>query len=211
MKTVFILSVTLAAVTAGIFAQTNVEITPVKSDALYIANDNPVKITVRGVPADKVSATISHGTISKLSGTDYVATPATDVSAVTVEVFAEKNGKTVKIGSKEFPVKLTSVPRATIAGKSYGKITKAEIIAQDGLEIDLGDNPFVEKVEITQFSVDNTIFMLKSNSAKFTDSQKRIINSMEKGQRIIFSDIKIRYPERPDREYHLMDIYFRID
>jgi len=200
MKNRFVSLVAVMAVTTGILARNGdfpqVAISPVKMNVLYLGVDNPLIIAVSGVPAEKVSATISQGTLIRLSGSEYIARPANRDEA-TVNVFAEIDGQKQSMGSMAFHIKTIPIPVATIAGQSGGNIEKSVLELQKCLLVDLGGD-FDLRFEITQFHVSISTpegeRSMPSNSSDFTDAQMTLLSSLTKGQRVIFSNIKARGP-----------------
>jgi len=210
MKKYFVILVAFMAVTTGLFAQINFSISPVKMNVLYLGIDNPLSISISGVPDEKVSVAISHGTISKVSGNEYIARPAKTGDAK-VEVFTEIDGQSYT-GIMEFRVKMLPIPIAKIAGKSGGNIEKADLLAQKGIIVDMEDFLFDMRYTVTQFTVvvasDKGDRGSRSNSATFTSDQKELLNSLEKGTRVAFTDIRA---SGPNGVVDLRDIVFAIN
>jgi len=211
MKKYFVVLVALMAVTTGLFAQYQFAISPVKMNVLYLGIDNPLSISISGVKDENVSAEINHGTLSKVSGNEYIARPSRSGNA-TIEVFAEIDGQKEKIGSMEFRVKMMPVPIAKVAGKSGGNIEKTDLLSQTGVIVDMENFLFDLRYIITQFTVgvatDKGDRVLQSNSADFTPEQKALLTSLDKGTRVFFTNIKARGPAGV---VDLRDIFFTIN
>ena len=199
MKRVIIL-VAVMALTTGIFAQDNIQfaISPVKMNSLYVGVDNPLHIAVAGVQADKISVTISQGTITKLSGVEYVVRPTTPGEAK-IGIITETNGQKKETGSMMFRVKMLPTPIAKVAGKESGVIDLDVLAAQKGVIADMEDFLFDVRFTVTQFNVSVATpqgeKVEKSNSSNFTDAQKELINNLTSGQRIFITNIKAKYQE----------------
>jgi len=180
-------------------------------NVLYIAVDNPLSISVSGAPAEKVSATISQGTLSKIKGSEYIAKPTTPGEA-TVTVFAEIEGQKKNMGSMTFRIKLLPTPIAKVAGKASGSIDKNTLVAQQGVLADMEDFLFDLRYVVTQFTVGVTVQGMDksetSNSAVFTPQQRQLLNGLTKGQRVFFTNIKAR---GPDGVKDMRDINFTIN
>jgi len=188
----------------------NAVISPTKMNVLYIAVDNPLSISVSGVPQEKVSVQISQGTIVKKSGSEYEARPTTPGDA-TVTVFAEIDGQRKNMGSMQFRIKLLPTPIAKVAGRTGGSIERNVLASQPGVLADLEDFLFDLRYQVTQFTIGVQTTqgdrMLQSNSAGFTEEQRKLLNGLTKGQRVFFSGIKAR---GPDGVKDLRDINFTI-
>ena len=200
---VFLLSLGAKAQTAASPDSSPVSIVFLWKEELYLAN-NPLKISVAGVGDERVSATISQGTLTKLSGMDYVARP--DASGVAaIEVFVDGR----RVGGGEFPVSPMPNPFPTVAGRTGGSISKTELLSAGGIA--MNDFGAAWGFEITRFTFELTrgyILRSDSDSPNFTDEQIRIIREMRHGERVIFSDIEAK---RNDRTFRLVDLTFRID
>ena len=210
MKKYFVILVALMAGTTGIFAQ--FAISPVKMNVLYLGIDNPLSISVSGVPDEKVSVEISQGTLNKVSGNEYIAKPTTPGNA-RIEVSYEIDGQKMA-GIMEFRVKMLPVPTAKLAGKSGGNIEKTVLLAQKGVIADLDDFLFDLRYDVTQFTVvsisQGVEKRLISETAIFTAEQKELLTSLNKGQRVFLTDIKAR-GRGFDSVINLRDLVFTID
>ena len=213
MKKYFVILVVVVATTTGILAQYQVAISPVKMNILYIGVDNPVTIAISGVSdAEKVSATISQGTLIKVAGGEYIAKPAT-TDVAKISVFAEIDGQKKAMGDMEFRVKLLPVPEARIFGKSGGSIEKDVLLAQPGISAYMGDFLFDLRYTVTQFTIvvstpQDGEKSLASNTAAFTAEQKNLFASLYKGTKVSFTNIKAR---GPDGVKDLRDLVFTVN
>ena len=187
-------------------------ISPVAMNVLYIGIENPLAIAISGITCDKISATISQGTISKVSACEYIAKPVTPGKA-TVTVYAEIDGKKTFATAMDFRVKTLPVPVAKVAGKTGGNIDKDLLLSQKGIVAELENFLIDLRYVITQFvlevATDEGVRTMVSNSPVFTDEQKQLINSLKKGQKVIFSHIKAK--STTGRTIDLMDMVFSIE
>jgi gliding motility-associated protein GldM len=194
--------------------QPSAVVSPTKMNVLYIGVDNPLSISVSGVPAEKVSVTISQGTIRPLSGSksEYIASPTTTASDAVVTVFADIGGQRKNMGSMPFRVKIVPSPVAKVGGKSSGRIEKNVLISQTGVLADMEDFLFDLRYTVTQFTVEVSTAQgdraYMSNSPAFTAEQKTLLNSLTKGQHVFFTNIKAK---GPDGAKNLRDIIFTIN
>jgi gliding motility-associated protein GldM len=181
-------------------------ISPTKMNVFYYGVDNPVDISVAGIPANKINARMSAGNISK-NGNSYIVRPSSGSvgSKVTVTVTADLDGKSSTMGSMVFRVKQIPDPVAKIGGKKGGSIGKNELVAQQVVLADLGETfDFDVKFNVTEF----TISVKKngfdrdaiSHSTKITEEQKELLRSLNKGERVTITDIKAVGPDKKVRE-----------
>jgi gliding motility-associated protein GldM len=110
----------------------NSVVSPDKMNVLFIGLDNPVSVSVPGVPNNKVHASITAGTLTpdpKAGGGHYIANVTSKSPTVTVNVTAEIDGKQTPMGKFDFRVKSVPNPTATIADKEGGNINKNLLLA----------------------------------------------------------------------------------
>ncbi len=185
-------------------AAPSVSVSPTKMNVFYIGVDNPVEITAAGTPANKVSASMTSGTIRKNGGSKYTV-KVSRVGKTKVNVSA--NGK--HLGTKEFRVKSLPSPITTIgrAGTDYykgGRIPKSTLLALSGINATMENFDFALNYRITEFTVVCTIGgfdkVAKSTSRKFTPKQKSIIRQAKKKTRVILERVKARGPDGKNRK-----------
>jgi hypothetical protein len=163
---------------------------------MYIGVENPIAATISGVPSDKIQFSVSQGTFTKVGG-EYLVKPTTAGNA-TVKVWANVDGKTIG-NEMVFRVRMLPTPIAKVGGKSGGGIDKNVLAAQSGILADMGDFLFDLKYVVSEFQM--TVLLrdgektLRSTSPAFTSEQKALINSLTKGQRVIFDGIKAKGPD----------------
>jgi len=217
MKKIFVVLVVVMAVTAGIFAQSGdlprVAIQPVNMNVLYIGVDNPLVIAVPGVPAEKVTATISQGTLVKVSGSEYTARPA-QTGEARISVHYEVDGQEV-VSSMNFGVRLIPNPMAVVGGRAGGFINKEDFLAQSGVAADMGAFLFNLRFRVTSFNVevettDGGIRAEGSGSSTFTDAQRTLISGLNRGQKVFITNIKAM-GNHDGRVVNLRDIVFTIN
>ncbi|NJK86089.1 MAG: gliding motility protein GldM [Bacteroidales bacterium] len=112
-------------------AEGSVVVSPTKMNVFYQGVDNPVKISVAGVPSNKVFASITNGAIER-SGDAWVVR-VNRLGNSMVSVTAEIDGQKREVGTEEFRVKRIPDPVAMIGGKKGGAIDKNVLLAQTGV------------------------------------------------------------------------------
>ena len=191
--------------------EANAVISATKMNVLYIGVDNPLDISVSGVPAERISASMTNGSLQR-SGGAWVAKPGTPGEAV-VTVSANIEGQNRVMGSMKYRVKTVPSPVAKVAGKIGGKIDKATLAAQIAVVADMENFEFDLKFTVTEFTVTSVVKGFAQNKpakgARITPEQKTLINSLTKGSKIYFEDIKVQGPDGKVRE--LPTVGFTID
>jgi gliding motility-associated protein GldM len=192
-------------------AEANLVISPTKMNVFYTGVDNPVDISVPGVPADKITATVSNGGIKK-TGTSFIVNPAR-IGTCQVTVIAEIDGKKRSMPPKEFRVKDVPDPIAKIGGIKGGPIKKTLLTAQNGIVADIENFDFDLKFTVTEFVVSTVSKGFTkdaySKSNRFTEEQMSLLNSGTRGQKIYIDDIFAVGPDGKRRK--LPTISLKID
>jgi len=185
-------------------------ISPDKMNVLYLGLDNPISISMSGVPGEKIQARMSNGTITK-QGSGWIAKPGT-TGTTTIYASGTVDGKPVNGEPAVFRVKMVPTPIAKIGGKSGGTIERNEFRAQLGILAEMEDFLFDLRYQVTQFTMTAVTRdgdrALDSKSASFTAEQKALIETLNRGTTVIFSNIKAR---GPDGTKNLVDITLRIN
>jgi len=176
-------------------------------NVLYLGISNPIEIAVPGVTSDKVTATITNGTINK-SATGWEVKPLS-FSDVVITVLA--NNK--KVTEKKFRVKAIPAPVAVFAGISNGAVSKNEVSNSEVLKAELKDFLWDLNFEIQSFTLafskDGYDKEITSKTNILTDEMKSIITELKRGQYITFKDIKAMGPDGRVRD--LNPLVIKID
>ncbi|HYX06620.1 MAG TPA: gliding motility protein GldM [Bacteroidales bacterium] len=192
-------------------AAPNLVISPTKMNVFYLGVDNPVDISVPGIPADKIFPTMTNGKIRKQGGS-YIVNPSRPGNAI-VTVFAEIEGKRKNMGFMEFRVKIVPDPVAKVAGMKGGDINKNVLLAQNGVLADMESFDFDLTFKVTEFTVSTTqngfVRDAKTRGNLFSSQQMEIMRNATRGQRIYIQDIKAVGPDGTTRS--LSTIAFRIN
>jgi gliding motility-associated protein GldM len=192
-------------------AEASAVISPTKMNVFYLGVDNPVDVSVPGVPSDKVRPSINNGSITGSRG-GYIVRPRSQGTA-TVSVMAEIDGKTRNMGGMLFRVKKVPDPVPMVAGKKGGLIDKNLLATQVAIQAVLENFDFDLKFNVTEFKVSANIGGFfkdePSRSNRFTPGQVSIIKGLSKGNKVYFEDIKAVGPDGTVRE--LSPIVFKIN
>jgi gliding motility-associated protein GldM len=130
--------------------QANASIALDKMNVLYIGVDNPITIAASGGGDDKVQASISSGSLTKVGPGKYVAKVNTisDDCRITVSV----EGKVA--GVSQFRVRTIPDAVATVGGYPSGdNVPAGALRAQTGVGAYIKDFPFELKYSVTSFSI----------------------------------------------------------
>ncbi len=189
-------------------------------NVLYAGIDNPISISVPGVPMSQISATMTGGSLTR-SGDHWVARPTAVGSNAKLTVTATIDGRPTTVANTEFRVRKLPDPTAFIAYKdAKGNIdhykggrpfAKSLLMQADGLSaaIDDGllDTPFkVTGFETVIFDSMGNAMPEVSNGAQFSARQKQAFQRLGRGKRFYISRIKAVGPDGITRELSPMEI-----
>lgn len=175
-------------------------VSPTKMNVFYIGVDNPVDISVPGVPKENIVATMTNGTIREDKTTGgWIVRPATgDLTGkkTTISVNAEVHGKKREMGSVAFRVKTVPDPVAKVAMSKGGVLQRSMLLAQTGVFCEIENFDFEMPFKVISFSVNAIIQgfeeVSQSNSNKFTEGQFDLIKKLRRGDKVNFENIKAK-------------------
>ena len=179
-------------------------VSPTKMNVLYYGVDNPMAIAVSGVSPEEISVEIDNGKIMGELG-KYVVQPMKPGTA-RIKVYQVKKDKKVLLQESEFRVKTVPDPKAYVAGKKGGKITRDELLKANEVQAFMENFDFdlqfriVEFVLSTSFPGSSTIREEISKSNTFSKSQIDLIKSLVKNQKIYFENIIAVGPDGAKRK-----------
>ena len=187
-------------------------ISATKMNVLYISVENNISISMSGVPMERISATMTNGTITK-SGNEWIAKP-TSAGTARITASGTVDGRTIS-NSQDYRVKMLPTPIAKIGGRAGGNIEKNVLMGQPGVNAELEDFLYDLRYQVTQFNVVAVTTAgeraASSTSAAFTDQQKSLINGLTKGQKLFITGIKARIAGGSGAAVDLRDIIFTIN
>lgn len=182
-----------------IVAQPSLVVSPSKMNVFYVGVDNPVEISVPGVPSSQLKASMSNGTLTQ-SKDGYIAKLKVP-GKVTINVTA--NNK--PMGSKEFRVKTVPSPVAEVNNQRGGTISIPVLQAQRSVVAKMENFDFDLKFNVTSFTIstrtkDGFIIDKRSDSDKINSEQKQLLAGLTRGQKIYFEEIKAKGPDGTERD-----------
>jgi len=181
-------------------AKPSLVVSPTKMNVLYRGIDNPVEISVPGIPQDALNATISTGSLSKRPDGSYIARVKNGSEAI-VSVSAEILGERKSMGQFKFRLKSVPDPVAKFAGKTAvdNVVKKNQLTASLGVIAELKDFVFDLNYPIRSFDI--TVVMggdvktLSSGSNRLTADQKELLREVRRNQVVIVENIKATAPD----------------
>lgn len=193
-------------------AKPNLVVSPTKMNVFYVGVDNPVSVSIAGVPGDKISPSITNAVIRKQRDGEYIVNPKRPGNSL-ITVRAEIDGVDKSMGTASFRVRALPDPVVKVAGKKGGKITKNVLAAQAGVFADMENFEFDLEFKIVEFTVSTTdkggyYIDAKTKGNAFTKQQYELIKGQRPGSRINIEDVKAVGPDGTVRD--LASIVFEI-
>ena len=180
---------------------------------LYAGYENPISVSVPGVPSNKISLSMSNGTLTKKDGGNYVAVPSKVGEDVTFTVTALNEGRQQEMGKFVFHVRKLPDPtgyleytdsKGNTSRFKGGRISKQAIIAAGGIAAAIDDGLLDISFRVLGFEtmfVDNmgNVVPEVSNTASFTPNQLARIRSLSRGKLFNISRIRVVGPDGIER------------
>src|SRR6056297_546334 len=193
-------------------AKPNLVVSPTKMNVFYVGVDNPVSVSIAGVPGNKIVPSITNARIRKRSDGEYIVNPTRPGNSI-VSVQAEIDGVMKNMGTAQFRVKPVPDPVVKVAGKQGGKIEKNVLAAQAGVFAEMENFDFDLEFKIIEFTVSTTdrggyFIGEKADGSTFTQAQYDLINNLRRNSRVNIEDVKAVGPDGKVR--NLPPIVFEI-
>ena len=186
-----------------IVAKPSVTVSADAMNVFYIGVDNPVSISVPGIPMEQLKPTISAGTLTPKGGGKYVVRVNQGTKLTKINVSAEVGKQTKPMGSQEFRVKTVPDPVPYIARKKGGPISKQELLAGGAIIPQMDNFDFNLFFVVTEFSlstlVSGDLIERRITGNKFSEEMKKIISNTRRGQKVYIENIKAKGPDGTTR------------
>lgn len=197
------------------FSQTYTVVNPsatVSADlmnVLYAGYENPISISIPGVPLNAVSASMSGGEFRSIGMGRYIAKPSAVGKDVTITVSANSNGRSRQMGTYTFKVRKLPDPIAYIPmGNDRfkgGAMTKAQLMEASGIKAAIDDGLLDIQFRVTSFE---TVFFdnmgnavpMASDGANFSARQKEQFRKLSSRRRFYISRVTAVGPDGLTRQ-----------
>ncbi len=184
-------------------------VSPTKMNVLYIGVDNPISISVPGVPNEKVKPSIAGGgaVLSRdpqsKGSSDFLAKVTTPGEA-TLTVNADFDGRNRTMGTMKFRIKNIPDPVGMIANSKGGPMNKNTLAAQPSVFAVLENFAFDLKFSVTKFSMymqrkGKDPINLESTNNLITPQMKEMLQSATAGTKVVFENIRAVGPDGKTR------------
>lgn len=173
-------------------------------NVLYAGYANPISISVPGVPANAISASMSGGSFVSKGNGHFVATPSIVGRDVTIHVTARDKGQVRSLPPFVFHVRKLPDPTAYIAMGTDrfrgGGLAKANLMGATGIHAAIDDGlldiPFkVVGFETVFFDNMGNAIPLASAGASFSARQREEFRKLYRNRRFYISHIRAVGPD----------------
>ena len=173
-------------------------------NVLYAGFQNPMSVSVPGVPANAVSVSMSGGSLVAKGAGHYIATPAAVGKDVVFTVSANDKGKTRQMAQVTFKVrKLPDPTPYVVVGSDRfkgGNMAKGSLVAMDALHAAIDDGlldiPFkVLSFETVFFDDMGNSIPIASEGASFSGRQKETFRRLSRNKRFYVRGVKAIGPD----------------
>lgn len=182
-------------------------------NVLYAGINNPISISVPGVPMSGVSATMTNGTLTR-NGDTWIARPSAVGKDATITVSATIDGRQQNVNTTTFrvrklpdPVAFIRVPGSngtTDRYKGGRPLAKSTLLGANGLDAAIDDDMLNIDFKVLGFetiffdSMGNAIPEV-SQGASFSQRQKDSFKRLSRGKRFFISRIRAIGPDGIER------------
>lgn len=178
-------------------------VSPTAMNVFYRGLDNPVEVSVPGVPTDALKVAMSNGSKSGSNGA-FKVRPGNG-QTVMISVSADINGKNTNFGKKEFRVKNVPDPKPYFGGKSGSdNIPRKNLLAAAGIIAKMENFEFDLRFEIISYQVSATVrgnvVEQACRGPALSGDAKKIIGELKSGQKLYLEKIKAKGPDGTIRD-----------
>ncbi len=173
-------------------------------NVLYAGYDNPISVSIPGVPLNNVSASITGGGFRSIGMGRYIARPSAVGQDVTINVAANQDGRSRQMGKFTFHVRKLPDPAAYIQIGTdrfrEGGLAKASLMNAPGIKAAIDDGILDIQFKVTGFE---TVFFdnmgnavpMASNGASFSERQRETFRKLSRNKRFYISRVTAVGPD----------------
>lgn len=196
-------------------------ISPTMMNVLYAGINNPISISVPGIPMNAITATMTNGTLTR-NGDTWVAHPGKVGTEAVISVSAQLDGRTQNVGSMTFRVRKLPDPTVYLPVKgadgntvhykgSPKRISKAMLMSAEGLGAAIDDD--ILNVSYSVVSFKTVVFDQMGNAipevsdgSRFSGRQREQFKRLKPGRTFFISDVKAKGPDGITRDISPMEV-----
>ena len=180
---------------------------------LYAGYSNPISISVPGVPQNKITATMTNGTLTPTGPGKYIARPSKIGQDATITVMSTNTGRPQQMGQFTFRVRRLPDPTPYINVKDEagnpnrfkgGGMNKAMLMGLEGIGAAIDDGILDIGFRVLSFetvfydNMGNAVPMIGEGD-KFSARQKDTFRKLARNRRFYISNVKAIGPDGIER------------
>ena len=183
-------------------------------NVLYAGYNNPLSVSVPGVPLNKIQATMSGGSLQPVGPGRYIARPTAVGQNVTITVTSTNTGRAQQMGQFTFRVRRLPDPTPFIDMKDEsgspvrykgGGLAKAQLMSVDGIGAAIDDGILdiafkVQSFETVFFDNMGNAVPMVSDGAQFSARQKDTFRKLQRNKRLYISRVNAIGPDGIQRK-----------
>ena len=196
-------------------------ISPTMMNVLYAGINNPISISVPGIPMNAVNATMTNGTLTR-NGDTWIAHPGKVGTEAVISVSAQLEGRTQQVGSMTFRVRKLPDPTVYLPVKgadgntvhykgSPRRISKAMLMGAEGLGAAIDDDILNVTYSVVSFT---TAFVYQmgnfipevSDGSRFSARQREQFKRLKPGKSFFITNVKAKGPDGITRDISPMEV-----
>ena len=176
---------------------------------LYAGYNNPISVSVPGVPSNKVQASMTNGTLQSVGPGKYIARPSKIGQDAVITVTSTNTGRAQQMGQYTFRVRKLPDPTPYISMNDEhgnptrfkgGGLAKGQLVSVDkiGAAIDDGilDIAFrVQSFETVFFDNMGNAVPMASEGAAFSSRQRDTFRKLSRNRRFYISRVTVVGPD----------------
>ncbi|MCF8296712.1 MAG: hypothetical protein K9J13_04130 [Saprospiraceae bacterium] len=172
-------------------------VAPMSMNVLYIGVENPIAISVPGIPQGSISPSATGGAPLRADKGNYTIKPNGSVREIVINVgYTNSSGERKSAGTQMFRVKRVPDPVAVIAGKTQGTISRQQLLNAGGILASMKDFDFDLRFKVIKFEMMVTVGgradSKKVSGNKFSKEMSDLIKRLGKGTPITFQYITVK-------------------
>jgi gliding motility-associated protein GldM len=174
----------------------------VSADAMnvfYADLENPISVSVPGIPNERLSVSISNGTITPQGNGKFIVKVKNGIDSKVSVIANMENGEKRNMGISTFRVRRVPKPTVKFGGlKTDGALSKSEIENVSGVIADYENFIFNVPCKVLSCTISFLSpagvedYELKSNM--FSDQLKTRFKRLRRGERFLITDVIVSHP-----------------
>lgn len=173
-------------------------------NVLYAGYENPISISIPGVPLSSVSASMTGGSFRSIGMGRYIARPTHVGQDVTITVSANQNGRSRQMGKYVFKVRKLPDPTAYLQIGTdrfrEGGLSKASLMGVNEVKAAIDDGILdiqfrVQSFETVFFDNMGNAVPMSSDGASFSSRQKETFRKLSRNKRFYISRVTAVGPD----------------